>query len=189
MKLCYTCKSEPRAAGGCSYCKSCRKTRLTQKQKEAANKRAKNWYLKNKDQKRAYDKNRTSTEEYKSSRNKTHRKRYRQDVIYKSKYRMRNLVRNALKRRAFKKLRPSEDILGISFEDLKMYLEYTYLCRYGIETDWNNVHIDHIIPISVAQTEEEVIRLNHYTNLQLLTAKDNLKKSNLLEVLDPLPSL
>jgi hypothetical protein len=37
-------------------------------------------------------------------------------------------------------------------------------------------HIDHIKPIALATTEEEVIKLNHYTNLQPLWAKDNLKK-------------
>ena len=38
------------------------------------------------------------------------------------------------------------------------------------------VHIDHIIPLATAKTEEDVIKLCHYTNLQLLKAKDNLKK-------------
>ena len=39
-------------------------------------------------------------------------------------------------------------------------------------------HIDHIIPISSAKTEEDIIRLNHYTNFQPLWAVDNLRKSN-----------
>ena len=49
---------------------------------------------------------------------------------------------------------------------------------------WENMgkwHIDHIIPLSTAITEEDVIRLCHYTNLQPLWAEDNLKKSNKLD--------
>ena len=33
--------------------------------------------------------------------------------------------------------------------------------------------IDHIIPISMAKTEEDVIKLNHYSNLQPLCSKIN----------------
>ena len=33
--------------------------------------------------------------------------------------------------------------------------------------------IDHRIPLSLAKTEEDVIRLNHYTNLQPLCSKIN----------------
>lgn len=33
--------------------------------------------------------------------------------------------------------------------------------------------IDHIIPISTAKNEEDIIRLNHYTNLQPLCSKVN----------------
>ena len=39
-------------------------------------------------------------------------------------------------------------------------------------------HLDHIKPISLAKSEEEIIELNHYTNFQPLWAKDNLSKSN-----------
>jgi hypothetical protein len=40
--------------------------------------------------------------------------------------------------------------------------------------------IDHIIPTSIANTEEELIKLCHYTNLQPLCSKINrdIKKNN-----------
>ena len=40
--------------------------------------------------------------------------------------------------------------------------------------------VDHIIPIDTAVTEDDVIRLNHYTNLQPLCSKINrdIKKNN-----------
>ena len=38
--------------------------------------------------------------------------------------------------------------------------------------------IDHIIPISSGKTEDEVIKLCHYSNLQPLWAEENLLKSD-----------
>ena len=48
---------------------------------------------------------------------------------------------------------------------------------------WENQgewHLDHIIPVSIATSEEEIIKLNHYTNFQPLWAEDNIIKSNKL---------
>jgi hypothetical protein len=50
----------------------------------------------------------------------------------------------------------------------------------------NEWHIDHIIPLSSAQTEEELYKLCHYTNLQPLWAEDNLRKSN--KIVEPVNS-
>lgn len=61
---------------------------------------------------------------------------------------------------------------------LKNYLEYTFFLNYGIEYVGQEVHIDHIIPISYAKNEEQVLNLNNYTNLQYLTPEDNISKSN-----------
>ena len=46
---------------------------------------------------------------------------------------------------------------------------------------WDNYgkwHIDHIIPLSSAKTEQDILKLCHYTNLQPLWAKGNIIKSN-----------
>ena len=41
--------------------------------------------------------------------------------------------------------------------------------------------IDHIIPVSLAESESDIIKLNHYTNLQPLCSKvnRNIKKNKL----------
>jgi hypothetical protein len=38
---------------------------------------------------------------------------------------------------------------------------------------------DHIIPISSAKTEEEIIKLNHYTNFRPLCSKLNMEKKDI----------
>jgi hypothetical protein len=47
--------------------------------------------------------------------------------------------------------------------------------------NWDNMgewHIDHIIPLSTANSEDDIINLCNYKNLQPLWEKDNLEKSN-----------
>ena len=91
---------------------------------------------------------------------------------------MRNLIRNAFRRGFTTKSKKTIEILGCSFEEFKIHLE----SKFDNKMNWLNQgtywHMDHIIPISSAKTEEEVYRLNHYTNFQPLYWLDNLKKSN-----------
>ena len=49
----------------------------------------------------------------------------------------------------------------------------TYVCVNN-ET-WQ---LDHIVPISSAKTEDDIYKLNHYSNLRPLCSKKNLEKSN-----------
>lgn len=75
------------------------------------------------------------------------------------------------------KLRSSLDILGCTEKEFKTHIEN----QFTNNMNWDKlseIHIDHIIPISSAETIEDVYRLNHYTNLQPLWAKDNLEKYN-----------
>ena len=68
---------------------------------------------------------------------------------------------------------------GIEFYD---YLLQTYFENYGEKYNGDQkVNIDHIIPLVTAKTNEDVYKLFHYTNLQLLKSKDNIDKSTSLE--------
>lgn len=74
-----------------------------------------------------------------------------------------------------KKTNSSMDYLGTDIETYMAYLED----RFEEGMTWENRsewHIDHIIPLSSAKNEEELVALFHYTNTQPLWAEDNLKK-------------
>jgi tRNA U34 5-carboxymethylaminomethyl modifying GTPase MnmE/TrmE len=102
------------------------------------------------------------------------------DVIYKFKTNVRNLIKNSLKNKGFKKLTRSEQILGCTFEEFKTYLESKFepwmtwenrgLYNGELNYGWD---IDHIIPLNTATCEADIIRLNHYTNLQPLCSYTN----------------
>jgi hypothetical protein len=73
-------------------------------------------------------------------------------------------------------------LIGCTPDELKTYIEN----KFDNNMSWENQgmwHIDHIIPLSSAKTEDDLIKLCHYTNLQPLWAKDNLRKSNKLDYL------
>ena len=75
------------------------------------------------------------------------------------------------------KLKASLDILGCTQEEFKTHIEN----QFTEGMSWNRlgeIHIDHIIPISFAETIDDLYKLNYYTNLQPLWAKDNLVKYN-----------
>lgn len=108
--------------------------------------------------------------EYIKNRNKN-------DFIFNLRNRMRSTVYSYLKKLEITKNNKTFDIVGCSPIFLKEHLEKQFVDGMSWENrkDW---HIDHIIPLSSAKTEEELYKLCHYTNLQPLWAEDNLKKSN-----------
>jgi len=95
------------------------------------------------------------------------------------KHNVRGRLYHYLKIRNITKKNRTFDILGCSPIFLKEYLGEQF--KDGMS--WDNYgyygwHIDHIVPLSSAKTDEELYNLCHYTNLQPLWAKDNLKKGN-----------
>lgn len=119
-------------------------------------------------------------------RNDKVKEKLNNDEFFRLKFNIRCLIRNSLKRRGFSKKSKSFEIIGCSLEELKNYLFENAKIRYPDfnEEDFlemGKYHIDHIVPLVTANSEEDVIRLCHYTNLQLLTAEDNLQKSSKLD--------
>ena len=117
--------------------------------------------------------------EYIKERNYDYCKKKRvTDPLYKLSRGIRSLILRSFKSKFTTKSKKTIEILGCSFDEFKMYLE----SKFDDKMNWDNQgtywHMDHIIPISSAETEEDVYRLNHYTNFQPLYWEDNLKKSN-----------
>jgi hypothetical protein len=89
------------------------------------------------------------------------------------------LISKSITRQGYRKTSKSKQILGCDYIELKQHLE----SKFTEGMNWDNYgkwHIDHIYPSSLAETEEEIIRLNHFTNLQPLWAEDNIRKGNKL---------
>ena len=74
-------------------------------------------------------------------------------------------------------------LLGADYETVQAHLETT---MYGGMTRDSDTHIDHIIPLASANTEKELEKLMHYSNLQLLFAEDNLEKSDKINWIHPI---
>jgi hypothetical protein len=103
--------------------------------------------------------------------------RKKKDPVYKFKEVTKCRIRKAIKSSGYKKGSETEKILGCSHEEFRNHIE----SQFGEGMDWNNHgewHLDHKIPVSWGENEEEVKALNHYSNFQPLWGKDNLKKGN-----------
>lgn len=116
----------------------------------------------------------------KSKRNAWERNKSMVDPLFKLKKRLRHRLCSAFHRLKTSKMSGSSvKDLGCTVEYCKQYLESKF--EPGMTWDnWTNNgwHIDHIVPLSSADTEEKLIELCHYTNLQPLWAKDNISKGN-----------
>ena len=148
-----------------------------EKNKERINKQVVLYQESNKDKIRE-DKKKYK-EDNKEKTNKNAKYRRETDSLYRLKINTRRSVRNYLKG---KKSKRTTEIVGMDFKEFQDYLEVEYT---------EGMHLDHIIPQSWANNDEEVYNLNHYSNFQIITAEDNLAKNdtyckyeNLKKVLD-----
>lgn len=106
--------------------------------------------------------------------------RYENDELFRISYVIRGSISSSIKRKGYKKKSRTHEILGCTFEEFKSHIESKFedwmnwqnrgLYNGELNYGWD---LDHIIPISTAESEEDVIRLNHYTNFQPLCSYVN----------------
>ena len=163
----------------------------------------KKYYLLNKEDKNKksqiyYQENKTKIsikqKEYaqlnKTNRNKNEIYRRKNNNLYNLTVSIRNLIGQSFKNLGVKKNSKTSVILGCSFDEFRSYLESQFLPwmnwdnkgnpKDGVYETNKTWDIDHIIPLTSATTEEELLKLNYYTNLQPLCSYTNrfIKKDN-----------
>lgn len=103
------------------------------------------------------------------------KRKLREDALFALKKRLRSLMSNAFRSVKVQKSACTEAILGCTFEQFKNHVERQFQpgMSWANRTDW---HLDHVVPLATAITEEDVVRLNHFTNYRPLWAADNIAK-------------
>jgi len=191
-----------------STCNDCRKIEgreYKQKNKKKRKETVKNYYQKNKEKisektkllisldvernrtikLKSYHKNKEKNKEKlklyriknREKRTEYQRNKIKNDELYKLSSTMRSRLRNLYNKKNWSKTNKTFELVGCSAEFLKEHLQ----SQFKEDMSWENYgswHIDHIIPLSSAQTTEEFNKLCHYSNLQPLWASENLSKGN-----------
>jgi len=203
MKICNICninkplddfnKDKCKSDGYMNFCKVCRGEKHLL-HREVNNTRSKRYRQENKKlisekQRESYQNNKEHyVKKWKIYRQKNKKRSNEMSLIYQTNRRkvdklykligdIRSLILISFKKQGFSKRSKTFEILGCSSVEFKLHLENQF--RDGM--NWNNHgewHIDHITPISHAKSEEDIYKLNHYSNFQPLWAKDNLSKGN-----------
>lgn len=166
----------------CKLCNNIRSRNYNANNKLSRKATSKKYYLKNKER---LNENSIRWLNENSNKFREYYKNYRiekrkNDKLFLLKEKVRKLISNSFIRNKFSKRSKTIEILGCTFEDFKLYIE----SKFEPWMSWENKglyngefnygwDIDHIVPVSSAKDEYEIIALNHYTNFQPLCSKIN----------------
>lgn len=120
-----------------------------------------------------YDKNKKKIQEY----HKQYKRKARKNELIYMKDRIRNMISHSFRRKNYTKRSKTYNILGANYDFVWNHLKNTWYINYGTKYNGEEYQIDHIVPLATAESEEDIIKLCHYSNLQMLTPEDNLKKN------------
>lgn len=182
-------KDKKSSSGYCTFCKVCKKAKvdaIRSKNKKKYVEAQLLWRENNRDKVASYKKkydinNRDKINAYK--------KIYKKDYLKKGtlpylKEKARGVIKDSFRRKSIPKVGKTRSIIGCDWDTLLNHLLKSAQNNYPdnnitkenlFDFEW---HVDHITPLATAKTEEEIVKLNHYSNLQLLTPRDNLVKGD-----------
>jgi len=98
------------------------------------------------------------------------------DPIKKSKKNARRMISSAFRYVGSKKNSKTFEIIGLDANNFEQWLRDVS----DVKPETHQVHIDHVIPISSAQSHDDVLALSHFSNLQWLSHDQNIRKRNLI---------
>lgn len=153
----------------------------SEEEKQRAKERKKIWSDNNRDKlnangRKSYEKNKLSIL---TNRYTRRREKMLEDAVFEAQVKLLNCFQHFhRKNRNNSVIRP---LVGCSPEEFKLHIESLWLEgmsweNYGVKKGcWN---IDHIIPLSSAETIDELKKLFHFSNTRPLWAEENSRKSN-----------
>ena len=103
--------------------------------------------------------------------------RIKADPVFAMATRARRALSKAMARGGYTKRSRTQEILGCDWNFFKAHIER----QFTKGMSWSRIseiEIDHVVPISSAKTELEVLSLSHYTNLRPMWSVDNRAKSD-----------
>jgi len=130
---------------------------------------------------REYNKEYIKTEKARATKRKWEINVRNISPFYRMKANICSLIRAAFRNNGYGKSTRTLNIIGCTYDELKNYLELKFMP----DMTWANMgewEIDHIIPVSSATSLEDMLRLNHYSNLQPMWGAYNSAKHNRLPV-------
>ena len=116
------------------------------------------------------------SKENKEKINKYRKLKYDTNTLYKLRVSIRSNIAMSIKKQGYTKKTKTYNMLKCDYNFFMQWLNG--IASNGYQYGFGNLELDHVVPISLAETEDEAILLSHYSNYQLLSADENLEKSN-----------
>lgn len=111
-----------------------------------------------------------------SRRRQRDKERRKNDPLYKLRRATSNRITSVILKRGYKKNSRTELILGCDWATFKLHIE----SLFQPNMNWDNYgewQVDHIKPCLVAKNETELLKLQHYSNLQPIWKQSHFKKT------------
>ena len=153
-----------------------------QKNKEEIKRKSKKWRENNKERSKEYhtEYRKNNIERIRKRDSEYLRNKREVNPLFKLSSNIRTYMRSSITKGGYTKKSKTFEILGCSYEEFREHIEshwedWMNWDNYGLYNGEENYgwDLDHIVPLSSALCEEDIIRLNHHSNIQPLCSYVN----------------